>query len=218
VKERGIHQAQATAAGLACDRSVTFAGEVFRLRKPALAPLLTYLAAAHAQTAPAEGMAPWTTTAQREDDEAAQQTAMLAAGHRLLQAAVTAADWPQLQAAATSSKATAADIDLLIRAVIEQWTAWPYWPGARLLAHLAAAIPERDGTLMIRAGRSLSGLTPRQACNVTYALLLSGIENAEDRDQFTEDLMYAGNPEAEAMAKVRQMQAGKPPGEDQAGG
>ena len=98
----------------------------------------------------------------------------------------------------------------------------------RLLGWTAAHLPERDGAALMN-GRSLAGLSPRQACNLafgdqpgvtaaTVATLLAGHENPEDRDTFTEDLMFDGNPEADAMAAVREMQRVQQAQEEAAGG
>jgi sulfur relay (sulfurtransferase) DsrC/TusE family protein len=142
---------------------------------------------------------------------------MLAASHRLLQDTLVTAAWDEFAAAAMAGKAQMDQISDVIRHVVEEYTAWKYWPAMRLLGWTAAHLPERDGTALMN-GRSLAGLSPRQACNLAFATLLAGHENPEDRDTFTEDLMFDGNPEADAMAAVREMQRAQQAQEEAAGG
>jgi hypothetical protein len=202
VSERALHQLQAATAGVASLRAIQFAGEWYRLRRPSLVPLLAYLAAATPRRDPAEAMV--LSPEQAAAENSAQGRALLAAMHQLLQAAVTRSDWPRFQEAAITLKADRDDIDEVVAAVIEEHTAWKYWPAVRLLGFLAANLEERDGDL-IRGGRSLADLTPRQACNWAYAVLLGSQHTDEDRDRFLEDLFWDGNPEADALAKVAEM-------------
>jgi hypothetical protein len=58
-------------------------------------------------------------------------------------------------------------------------------------------------------------LSAREACNLALAILLDG-RDEEDRAIFLQDLNYEGNPDAEAMALVRQMQAARAAAEAQA--
>jgi hypothetical protein len=192
VRERDFHQVQAAVTGVPATRTVALAGGTWRLRKPALPPLLAWLAR---------------TPGSRDDTPARSRTAQLAASHRLLEAAVRRADWAALQDAAITSRAGEDDVQDAVRAVFEEWTAWRYWPAARLLAWLAAQLAERDGALLLRTGRPLSEMTPRQACNTAYAVVLDSMRSEEDRDQFIDDLFFEGDPDAAALAMVAQMRA-----------
>jgi hypothetical protein len=205
--EREFHQLQADAAGVPCRRVVPLAGRWFALRKPRLPVLLRYLAASMPRTDPAEAMVMGGAAA-AEREEQHHQTVMFAAMHRLLEESIRASDWPGLQDTALASKAGTGPVLALVRAVVEEQTAWPYWPAVRLLGYLAGSLAERDGD-MLREGRSLAALTPRQACNRTYSVLLAQRQSEEDRDQFKDDLFFDGNPEADALAAVRAMQAAR---------
>lgn len=197
LSEQEIHQVQARIAGLPpCTGDVAFSGGTFRLRGPSLGPLLGYLAARNppADLSPLDGMSP--------------EHKMLAAAHLFLEQVTVPDDWPRLQVAALAGRAGQDEVQALVRAVIEQHTAWPFWPAVRLLSFLAGNLAERDGDLLrTGGGLGLAAMTPRQACNATFALLLSGQRTEEDRDQFLDDLYYDGDAEAEALAMVRQMQA-----------
>jgi hypothetical protein len=131
---------------------------------------------------------------------------MLAAAHRFLEHTITASDWTRLQTTALASRAPQDAVQTLVRDVIEQQTAWKFWPATRLLRYITDTLAELDGDLL-RTGGSLAALTPREACNMAYALLLAARREPEDRDQFIDDLHYPGDPDAEALAQVRAMQA-----------
>lgn len=102
-----------------------------------------------------------------------------------------------------------ADIEQIVAVshqAVEFYCARNYWPAMRLIGYVADSLEEMDGNLLRDGGRGLASLTAREACNLALAVCLDG-RSEEDRDIFLEDLNYEGNPEAEALALVRQMQA-----------
>lgn len=175
--------------GYAGPPELTFMGETFRFRSGDLVALLRY-----AGTQPGDD---------DKTDEDVQSLA-LAAMYRLLEDCVE--DFPRFAAVAISAKADVNDVIAAVQRIIEFCCARSHWPARRLLATIAVKLDEFDGNALMRSGRGLSGLSPREACNLALAISLDG-RDEEDRAMFLEDLNYEGNPEAEAMAMVRKMQA-----------
>jgi hypothetical protein len=208
VPEQEFHEIQALAAGVPAARQVSFGGQPYRLARPALPPLIRYILASRPPQDPA-------LTAGQADRQ--HGTAILAASHRLLQDTLDPAAWDGFAAAALAGKAGMDQITGVLRAVVEENTAWKYWPAMRLLGWLTQNLPERDG-VALAAGRGLAEMSPRQACNAAYATLLAGQENPEARDTFIEDLMFEGNPEGDAMAAVRAMQRAQQAQQEEAAG
>lgn len=175
-------------AGYGGPAQVIFMDQVFALTPDTLVPLLRF-----AGSSPPEDA----------DDNGVQNHA-LATMYRLLEE--TIADFPRFTETAIAAKATISDITPVVQHVIEFWCARGHWPARRLLATIAVNLEEFDGGSLQRTGRGLAGLSPREACNLAMAICLDG-RGEEDRATFLEDLEYEGNPEAEAMALVRQMKA-----------
>lgn len=171
--------------------ALTFMGREFALREDGgLVPLLRY-----AQTVSAH-----------PGDGAEAQEAALAASYHLLEDTVV--EFRELADLAFRAKAQFSDITAAISCVAAFYCARNHWAGMRLIGHVAANMEEIDGQLLRAGGRGLAGLSAREACNLALAILLDGREE-EDRAVFLQDLNYEGNPEAEALALVRQMQAAR---------
>jgi len=139
----------------------------------------------------------------------------LAATYRLLEDCML--DFPAFSAAALEGKADQDDVQATVRELIEFYCARKHWPAMRLIGYIAAHLEETDGQLIRDTGRGLAGLSAREACDLALAICLAGLSE-EDRQIFYEDLEYEGNPEAEALAMVRQMQADKAAREAEAAG
>lgn len=178
-------------AGYGGPAEVTFMDETFALQDDApLIPLLRFTGSRPPETA----------------DEDRIESHALAVMYRLLEETVS--DFPRFANVALASKAGIGDITPVVQQLIEFYCARSHWSARRLLAFIAANIGEFDGGCLQRTGRGLAGLSPREACNLAMAICLDG-RGEEDRATFLEDLEYEGNPEAEAMAQVRQMMAAK---------
>lgn len=176
-----------------------FMGEEFAIRDDGLIPLLRYAR---------------TTAAHPGDDDEAQQTHM-GSMHRLLDDCVM--DFAGLQQHGFRQKAQMSDIVGSVNFLISFYCARKHWAAMRLIGYVAENFEELDGQLIRNTGQSLARLSAREACNLALAILLDGREE-EDRIVFMEDLNYEGNPGAEALAMVRQMQADKRAREEAAGG
>jgi hypothetical protein len=172
---------------------ITFLGRAFTIRPDGLIPLLRYAR----------------TTMGKPDqvltDSEAENVAM-AASHRLLDDCVE--DFGAFAALALDGKADSGDITAAVAGLASYYCARSHWAGMRLIAYLAANLDEVDGQLIRAGGRGVASLSAREACNLALAILLDD-RSEEDRTIFLDDLNYEGNPEAEALAMVRQMQAAK---------
>jgi hypothetical protein len=184
-------------AGYGGPDELSFLGETYKIRKDGLAALLRYSIAS--------GQPPGEDQDQPYSEDRAQTRAM-AAMYGLLEECVT--DFGSFAVAAFLSKAVADDIVQVSWQLIEHYCARNHWPAMRLIGHIAQGLEEFDGNFLRATGRGLTSMNAREACNLALAILLDG-RNAEDRELFLEDLNYQGNPEAEALAMVRQMQRDK---------
>lgn len=166
-------------AGVPAEPEISFLGEPHKIREDGLAALLRYAGAG----ADGDGMA---------------------AAHRLLEDCLI--DFPAFAAAALEGKAEAEDIQAAVRQLTEFYCARKYWPAMRLIGYVADKLAEMDGQLIRASALGIASLSAREACNLALAVCLDGL-SGDDRELFFEDLEYEGNPEADAMEKVRQMQA-----------
>jgi hypothetical protein len=171
--------------GFPAGPEITFLGEAHPIREDGLAALLRYA---------------------RASSEGDKEGGGLAAAHRLLEDCVT--DFPRFAAAAMAGKAQDEDIQGAVRQLVEFYCVRKYWPAMRLIGYVALNLDEADGQMIRSTGRGLVGLSAREVCNMTLAKCLEGLPE-DEREIFIEDLEYEGNPEAEALAMVRQMQADK---------
>lgn len=178
-------------AGFGGPAQLTFMGEVFTFRPDGLVPLLRFASAGPAEDA---------TT------EQAAESAALSAMYGLLEECVT--DFSRFRELALSAKARLDDIIAAVQHLIEFHCARSHWPARRLLAYIAQSADEFDGRALMKTGRGLAGLSPREACNLALVICLDG-RDEEDRAIFLEDLNHEGNPEAEAQAAVRAMMAAR---------
>lgn len=169
---------------------LTFLGRDFTIRPDGLIPLLRYAASMGLR------------------DPKEMEQAILSASYRLLEECVE--DFPAFTAHAFKEKAQVVDINGAVAHLVSYYCARNHWAAMRLLAYVQSNLDEIDGQLIRTGGRGVAGLSAREACNLALAILLDG-RDTEDRAIFLEDLNYEGNPEAEALALVRQMQAGKKP-------
>lgn len=169
---------------------LAFLGHDFALRPDGLIPLLRYAR----------------TVAEHPGDGEEARQAAYGAMHRLLEDCVV--NFVELEQVALLGKAQWEDITGAVNYLISSYCARSHWAGMRLVGFLAQNFEEVDGQLLRATGRSLASLSAREACNLSLAILLDGREE-EDRVIFLEDLNFEGNPEAEALAMVRQMQADK---------
>lgn len=167
---------------------VTFCGSQYAIRGDGFAALLRYARASATELG-------------KEEENGARR---LAAVYQLLEDCVT--DFPDFAAAALRGKAGTDEIMAVVQRLTEYYCARGHWPAMRLIGFIAGDFGALDGMCLHKTGRGLAGLSAREACNLALAICLDG-RSEEDRDIFLEDLEYEGNPEAEALAMVRQMQA-----------
>jgi hypothetical protein len=167
-----------------------FMGQDFALRPDGLVPLLRY-----ARAVP-----------QAQEDSGEAESRILAASHRLLEDCIE--DFAAFTATAFTGKAQMDDITGAVAGLASHYCARSHWAAMRLMDYAATHLEELDGQLLRVGGSGMVHLSAREACNLALAVLLDG-RNEEDRAIFMEDLNYEGNPEAEALAMVRQMQAAK---------
>ncbi len=172
---------------------ITFLHHTFTIRTDGLIPLLRYARAGTGGPA-------------HEVDEREAASATMAASHRLLEDCIE--DFAGFTRRALAMKAQAEDISDAVSQLASYYCARSHWPGMRLIAYIAANLDDVDGQLIRAGGHGIAHLSAREACNLALAILLDGREE-EDRTIFLDDLSYEGNPEGEAMALVRQMQADK---------
>jgi hypothetical protein len=180
--------------GFSAVAEVQFLGEAHKIREDGLAPLLRY--------------------ARLAEEAGPDDSAPLAAVHRLLEDCVL--DFPAFTAAALEGKAESGDIQGAVRQLVEFYCVRSHWAAMRLVGYIGAHLEETDGQLIRDTGRGLASLSAREACDLALAICVAGLSE-EDRQIFFEDLNYAGNPEAEALAMVRQMQADRKAREAEAG-
>lgn len=162
---------------------IAFAGEQWKIRPDGLAALLRY------------------TLAPRDEDS---EWAALNALYRLLEDCIT--DFAAFSHSAFSAKAEVAEMQAVAEKLFGFYCARDFWPASRLIGILAGRLDEIDGQLLRSSGRGVASLSAREACNLTLAICLDG-RDEDSREEFFVDLEYEGNPDEEAMALVRQMQA-----------
>lgn len=184
-------------------RRITFMGREFTIQPDGLVPLLRYVMSISAQhDKPGHDVT----------DEERGNTA-LAAHYGLLEDCIE--DFGAFSALALEAKATLEDVADAVTGLIGYYCARSHWAAQRLLAYIAQHLEEIDGQLIRAGGRGVTSLSAREACNLALAICLDG-RDEEDRAIFLDDLNYEGNPEAEALALVRQMQAARASAEAQA--
>lgn len=185
--EEDLRLLQAARDGVAHERRVKFLGTWYTIKGTGLVALLRYAGQRHDPTG----------------------TVAMAHAHQIVEESVE--DFAAFQEAAISGKARPDDITVVLRQIIEIFTARPWRAGLRLLGDAVQSLAELDGNLLRTTGRGVESLTPRQLCNIVYSLRLDGLDE-EQRAEFIDDLYLDFDPDAEALKKVQAMIASKESG------
>jgi hypothetical protein len=172
---------------------LVFMGRKYKIKANGLVPLLRY-----AQSGQGREI--------HQISEQEQSQIAMTAMYRLLEDCVT--DFQAFGAEAFDGKAGMADVELMVRGLVEFYTCRKHWPAMRLMGYVRSNLEEMDGNLIKTSGRGVASLSAREACNLALALCLDG-RDEEQREEFLVDLNYEGNADAEALALVRAMQAAR---------
>lgn len=169
---------------------IIFAGEKFQIHPDGLVPLLRY-----ARSAPAEDE-------QMKLTEEQEDQLTLASAHHFLEDCII--NFGSFSELAMTAKADMEEINETVIHLVRYYTCRSHWSALRLLRALTSSFEEIDGQLLRSTGRSVAGLTAREACSLMLAICLENREE-EDRVAFLEDLEYEGNAEGQALAQARKM-------------